>query len=375
MSARRKILVVFGTRPEAIKLGPLITELRARRELFDVHLCSTGQHRDLLVEPLAAFGLVPDTKLEVMREGQSLARLLGRILAELGPVLEAVRPDICVVQGDTSSAFGGALAAFYAQIPIAHVEAGLRSGDRSSPFPEEEHRILIDSMARWCFAPTEEARNNLLAEGIDSERVWMTGNTGIDALRWLERQSLAHDAELDAYLDDHGVEPGDALLVATIHRREHPDHELANIAAALAEIAASPGVRVIAPVHPNPQVRATLDRCLHGSAVRRVPVLDPIRFCGLLRRATVVVTDSGGVQEEATSLGVPSVIVRRRSDRPESVYVGLSRVVGCDRAAIVHATFNLLDSPQARRPCDVFGDGKACARIADVLGLGVPRMV
>lgn len=369
MSARRKILVVFGTRPEAIKLAPLIAELRSRRELFDVHLCSTGQHRDLLVEPLAAFGLVPDTNLEVMRAGQSLASLLSRILAELGPVFEAQRPDICVVQGDTSSAFGGAVAAFYAQVPIAHVEAGLRSGDRSSPFPEEEHRILIDSMARWCFAPTEEARNNLLRESVDSERIWLTGNTGIDALRWLERRSRDHDSELDAYLEDHGVGPEDTLLVATIHRREHPDEELADIAKALAEIAARPNIRVIAPTHPNPQVRATLDRCLHGSAVRRVPVLDPVRFCGLLRRAAVVVTDSGGVQEEATSLGVPSVIVRRRSDRPESVYAGLSRVVGCDRAAIVHATFALLDSPQVRRPCDVFGDGRACARIADVLGL------
>jgi UDP-N-acetylglucosamine 2-epimerase (non-hydrolysing) len=261
VSPRRKVLVVFGTRPEAIKLAPLIAERRAMRELFDMHLCSTGQHRDLLVEPLAAFGLVPDTNLEVMREGQSLASLLGRILAELGPVIEAQRPDICVVQGDTSSAFGGALAGFYAKVPIAHVEAGLRSGDRSSPFPEEEHRILIDSMAHWCFAPTEEARRNLIRENVDSERIWLTGNTGIDALRWLERRSRAHDAELDAYLEGHGVAPEHALLVATIHRREHPDEELADIAKALVEIAASPSVRVIAPVHPNPQVRAILD---HG---------------------------------------------------------------------------------------------------------------
>jgi len=365
----RKVLVVFGTRPEAIKLAPLIAELRARRELFDVHVCSTGQHRDLLTEPLEAFGLVPDSDLAVMREDQSLASLLGRIVEQLGQVFAAQRPDLCIVQGDTSSAFGGALAAFYAQTPIAHVEAGLRSSDRSSPFPEEEHRILIDSMARWCFAPTEEARNNLLRENIESERIWLTGNTGIDALRWLERRSMDRSAELDAYLEELDVPADDRIIIATVHRREHPDAELEDIAGALRDLARTQGVSVIAPIHPNPRVRAVLDRALQGSTVRRVPVLDPIRFCGLLRRAAVVVTDSGGVQEEATSLGVPSIIVRRRSDRPESVYAGLSRVVGCERSAIVHAAFRLLDTPRERLPCDVFGDGRACGRIADVLGL------
>ncbi len=370
MTQSRKVLVVFGTRPEAIKLAPLIAELRSRRELFGVHVCSTGQHRELLTEPLDAFGLVPDTDLSVMREDQSLTSLLGRMVDQLGRVFEDQRPDLCIVQGDTSSAFGGALAAFYAQVPIAHVEAGLRSSDRGSPFPEEEHRILIDSMARWCFAPTEEARNNLLRESIDSERIWLTGNTGIDALRWLERRSIDREAELDAYLAELGVAPNERIIVATVHRREHPDEELEDIARALTDLAANPGISVLAPIHPNPRVRAVLDRTLQGSAVHRIPVLDPVRFCGLLRRAAVVVTDSGGVQEEATSLGVPSVIVRRRSDRPESVYAGLSRVVGSERSAIVRTAVRLLDTPaDQRRLCDVFGDGRASARIADVLGL------
>lgn len=367
----RKVLVVLGTRPEAVKLAPLVAEMRGRADQFEVRVCSTGQHKELLADALEAFSLVPDVDLALMQPGQDLGDLLARILSHLGPVIAREQPDCVVVQGDTSSALGGCLAGYYAKVPVAHVEAGLRSGDPLAPFPEEQHRVLIDRLATWCFAPTEDARDNLLREGTAPERVWVTGNTGIDALHYLHRQSDSPAAKrrLDERLSAEGI--GDERLVAaTIHRREHDRAELQGIAAALAELATIPGVRVVTPLHPNPNVRSVLQRALEGSAVHRIERLPPVDFVGLVSRSAVVLTDSGGVQEEAATLGVPTVLARRRSDRPESVHAGLCRVVGPETRPLVRAVHELLDAPPGiRAGQNVYGDGRAAARIADVLGL------
>ncbi|NVB40370.1 UDP-N-acetylglucosamine 2-epimerase (non-hydrolyzing) [Pseudenhygromyxa sp. WMMC2535] len=381
----RKVLCVLGTRPEAIKLAPLVRELAARRSSFQVRLCATGQHRELLDDALRAFGLVPDCDLDLMRPGQDPAALLARTITALGPVIADFRPDVVVVQGDTTSTLAGALAAYYARVPVAHVEAGLRSGDPFAPFPEEQHRRMVDQLARWLFAPTESARQNLLREGHPPERVQVTGNTGVDALRWLEREAQAPAARraLDERLAAHGVsidalgsanagQPPRRLVVATVHRREQIDGPLEDICAALREVAALGGVELLMPIHPNPDIRAAVDAALVGSAVRRIPALDPLDFVGLLRRAALVITDSGGVQEEAATLGVPALIVRPRSDRPESVAAGDSRVVGHDPELILAAAARILDAEPRMgtgEGREIFGDGRAAVRIADALAL------
>jgi UDP-N-acetylglucosamine 2-epimerase (non-hydrolysing) len=376
----RNILCVLGTRPEAVKLAPLIRELASRGRNLRVHVCSTGQHRELLDDALQIFGLVPDTDLALMRPSQHPADLLARTLAALEPLLAELRPDIVVVQGDTTSTLAGALAAYYNRVPVAHVEAGLRSGDPLAPFPEEQHRRMVDQLAHWMFAPTETARQNLLREGHLPARIHVTGNTGIDALRWLERRAdePEQQAALDQFLRAHGLDPsalqGRRLVVATVHRREQIDGPLTDICEGLATLANSSGIEVLMPIHPNPDIRAAVDAALAGSAVRRLPALDPLRFVGLLRRSSLVVTDSGGVQEEAASLGVPAVIVRSRSDRPESVVAGASRLVGHDPATIVSAAARILDrgpnDPMTAGTGNLFGDGRAAVRIADVLALG-----
>jgi len=391
----RRVLCVLGTRPEVIKLAPLIAELRARAHSFELHVCTTGQHRELLEHALAAFGQVPDSNLDLMEPGQTPAALLAKIIEALTPLIARTRPELVIVQGDTTTAFAGALAAYYAQIPVAHVEAGLRSGDPLAPFPEEQHRRMIDQLAHWLFAPTETARRNLLREGHAPERIHVTGNTGIDALRWLERRAAEPEveAQLDALLDSvEGLErelpeaagasgrssvPKRKLVLATVHRREQIDGPLEQICEGLASIAALRGVDVLMPIHPNPAIRAGIDAALADSGVHRIPALEPLRFVGLLRRATLVITDSGGVQEEAASLGIPALIVRARSDRPESVEAGTSRVVGHDPGSIFSAATRILDrpgSPPLLAASEVFGDGRAAVRIADVLAIrGTPE--
>jgi UDP-N-acetylglucosamine 2-epimerase (non-hydrolysing) len=370
----RRILVVLGTRPEVIKLAPLIRELRSRSSTFEVRVCATGQHRQLLDTALAGFGLVPDIDLQLMREAQSPADLLARAIAELAPVIERTEPDAVIVQGDTTSAFAGALASYYARVPLAHVEAGLRSGDPLAPFPEEQHRRMIDQLSRWLFAPTETARHNLLREGHAHEWIWVTGNTGVDALRWMQR--LANDpaaiGRFEAMLRARGLDgeaSGRKLVVATLHRREQLAGPLTDICAALATLANSPGIDVVLPVHPNPEIRAVLEQVLADTRVHRLPALDPVDFIALIQRAALIITDSGGVQEEAATLGVPALIVRSRSDRPESVAKAGSRVVGHDAATIIAAAFGVIDGPPSRAGSEVFGDGRSAVRIADVLAL------
>jgi UDP-N-acetylglucosamine 2-epimerase (non-hydrolysing) len=368
-----RVLFVFGTRPEAIKLAPLIAELR-RDPGFAVRVCVTGQHREMLAQVLRLFDIVPDADLDVMKPDQDLAELASAILASLGGVLREARPDLVVVQGDTTTAFAAGLAAFYAGIDVAHVEAGLRSGDPSAPWPEEVNRRLLSVVARFHFAPTEEARANLLREGTDPSRVHVTGNTVIDALQQTVAR-IAGDDALRARLEEElaFLDPQRRLILVTGHRRESFGSGFESICDALAQIAAAhPDVEIVYPVHLNPNVQEPVHRLLGGS--ERVHLIEPVDyllFVHLMTRADFILTDSGGVQEEASTLGKPMLVLRDTTERPEAVSGGNARIVGTQSEAIVAAANLLLTDPahhQAMsRPSTAFGDGTASARIAAVL--------
>lgn len=361
----RTVLFVFGTRPEAIKLAPLIDVLR-RDPSFSVKVCVTGQHREMLAQVLQFFDIVPDSDLEVMTPGQELAGIAAATLAKLPDVLRDMKPDLVVVQGDTTSAFAAGLAAFYARIDVAHVEAGLRSGDPAAPWPEEVNRRLLSVVARFHFAPTEEARENLLREGIDPARVYVTGNTVIDALQATVARIAGDDAL--PYLD-----PARRLILVTGHRRESFGEGLESICSALAAIAREhDDVEIVYPVHLNPQVQEPVQRILGGHP--RVHLIDPVdyrTFVYLMTRSHFILTDSGGVQEEAPTLGKPVLVMRDTTERPEAVQAGNALLVGTQRDTIVAAANRLLRDAahhaSMSRPSTVFGDGHAAERIAEIL--------
>jgi UDP-N-acetylglucosamine 2-epimerase (non-hydrolysing) len=367
------ILFVFGTRPEAIKVAPVIEELR-RQPGFDVKICVTGQHREMLAQVLELFGMVPDTDLDLMRPDQDLASLAAGILVSMQRVLRETRPDVVIVQGDTTTAFAAGLAAFYAGIDVAHIEAGLRSGDSLSPWPEEINRKLLSVVTRFHFAPTDEAGANLLREGTDPARVFVTGNTVIDTLKRTITQIAGDDsmrARLAAqfpYLD-----PDRRLILVTGHRRESFGPGLESICNALADIARdNEEVEIVYPVHMNPNVQRPVHSILGGRArIHLVDPLDYVSFVHLMTRSEFILTDSGGVQEEAPSLGKAVLVMRDTTERPEGVRAGNVRVIGTRRDAIVSEATLLLRDPARRermsRRSDVFGDGTASARIAGIL--------
>lgn len=362
----KTVLLIAGTRPEAVKLAPVVLELRRRGRLRAV-LCSTGQHREMFRQVLETFGLAPDLDLDVMQPGQTLSALAGRMFQALPGVLDSIRPDCVLVQGDTTTAFAGAVAAFYGQVPVGHVEAGLRTGDLAAPFPEEANRRLIGVVTRWHFAPTERARRSLLAEGVPAGQVHLTGNTVIDALLQTARQVPPPPAELRPA-------PGQRLILVTGHRRESFGEGLRRMSDALARIATAhpEDVKILYPVHPNPQVLIPVRERL--GKLPNVVLSDPLgytEFVALMREAHFLITDSGGVQEEAPALGKPVLVTRDLTERPEAVEAGCARLVGTDTDRIAAAAEELLASgeayrrmAQARNP---FGDGHAAARIADVL--------
>jgi UDP-N-acetylglucosamine 2-epimerase (non-hydrolysing) len=368
-----RVLFVFGTRPEAIKLAPLIAELR-RDAAFTVRVCVTGQHREMLAQVLRLFDIVADADLDVMKPNQDLAEMAAAILANLGGVLRAMRPDVVVVQGDTTTAFAAGLAAFYAGIDVAHVEAGLRSGDPSAPWPEEVNRKLLSVVARFHFAPTEDARTNLLSEGTDPSRIHVTGNTVIDALQRAVAR-IAGDDVLRERLDSEFafLDPDRRLILVTGHRRESFGPGFESICGALAEIAgANPDVEIVYPVHLNPNVRLPVRRLLGGSArVHLIEPVDYLSFVHLMTRSDFILTDSGGVQEEASTLGKPMLVMRDTTERPEAVRGGNARVVGTQSGAIVSEAKLLLSDPvhhkTMSRPSTAFGDGTASAQIAAIL--------
>lgn len=366
--AMKMVVVVVGTRPEAIKLAPLILRWRGSRDVR-CHVLLTGQHRGLLDQALADFGIEGDTDLDLMRPGQTLAGLTARAVEALDGRLGGLAPALVVVQGDTTSAMCAALAAFYRRIPVAHVEAGLRTGDLEAPWPEEANRALIGRLASLHFAPTTQAREALLREGIAPERIHVTGNTAIDALLLI----LARSPDREKMW----VPEGRSVLV-TVHRREHFGERLESVVRAVAELAARyPDVSFVCPVHPNPRVRDVFDRvltCRNGDHRKRenVQVVEPLpypRFVRAMLRASLILTDSGGIQEEAPSLGTPVLVLRDATERPEALETGIVSLVGTEPARILHEASRWLDRPSRRRATAVknpFGDGRAAVAIAAV---------
>lgn len=366
-----KALVLIGTRPEAIKMAPLVAE--GRRRGIGVSVVATAQHRDLLDPVLKLFGIAPEHDLDLMRPDQSLSDLTSRAIAALDPVLAAERPDWVLVQGDTTTAMVGAMVGFYHRVRVGHVEAGLRTGDLARPFPEELNRRWIDVVAAAHFAPTASTRDNLLREGTDPGTVHVVGNTVVDALQQVRAMSPP-PSEPDPV---PSLAPGERLVLVTAHRRESFGEGMRSIANALAEIAEGwPDVRVVYPVHPNPNVRRPMYERLAG--VDRVHLVEPMGYLAFIRalaRAHLVVSDSGGVQEEAPSLGVPALVLRDVTERPEAIEAGAVRLIGTDPAAILGAARAILDDPRVHarmaRVVNPYGDGHASERIVSIL-LGEP---
>ena len=372
MTDRARILVVFGTRPEAIKLFPVIAALKDDPR-FDCRVCVSAQHRGMLDQVLAIAGIVPDHDLDLMRPDQSLDALSAALLTGLGRVMDTERPARVIVQGDTATAMCGALAAYYRKIPVDHVEAGLRSGNIYHPWPEEVNRKVIGGIASLHFAPTEVARDALLAENVDPGRVHVTGNTVIDALHWVTGRIEAEPALAGGLAELEARFAGKRIIGVTSHRRENFGEGMEGIAEAIRQIAARDDVAVIFPVHLNPNVRKVMNSALAGLAnVALIEPLDYPHFAHLLALAEIMLTDSGGVQEEAPALGKPVLVMRETTERPEGVSAGTARLVGTDPNRIVTEIFTLLDDKAAyeamARAHNPFGDGHAARRIVELLG-------
>jgi UDP-N-acetylglucosamine 2-epimerase (non-hydrolysing) len=369
MTDQPTVAVVFGTRPEAIKLATVIRALRAEPRLRTA-VCVTGQHRQMLDQILATFDITPDADLGLMEPGQTLAGLTARAVTELDRFLLACRPHLLLVQGDTTTSFVAALTAFYHRIPVGHVEAGLRTGNLYSPWPEEANRVLVTRLAALHFPPTAAARDNLLREGVPPGRIYLTGNTVIDALLYTVQQ-IEQDPPAISGLPPEVMSGSDRLVLITGHRRENFGPSFEAICRAVAELARRfPDVRFVYPVHLNPNVREPVGRLLRPAELANVHLLDPLpyrEFIALFRRATVVLSDSGGVQEEAPSLGKPVLLMRDTTERPEAVEVGAVKLVGTDFERIVGETTRLLTDPAAYRAMatapNPYGDGRAAGRI------------
>jgi len=378
-----KVLCVLGTRPEAIKLAPVIRELRRRADVglrgngggadLRTVVCVTGQHREMVDPMLSLFGITPDHDLDVMEHNQSPTRLAAAVLARLEPVLESERPDWVLVQGDTTTVAAAALAAFHARASVGHVEAGLRTGDKWQPFPEEINRRIGGVIADLHFAPTERARQNLLREGVSDRSIRVTGNTVIDALRWVA--GLPPTEGTSALLRRCGVRgeaAGARIILVTAHRRESFGRALEDICWALRDLVIRHDVRVVYPVHLNPNVWKPVHELLGDvSNITLLPPLDYLSMVHLLKRSYLVLTDSGGLQEEAPGLGVPVLVLREVTERPEGVEAGAVRVVGTLRERIVAETSRLLEDPASyqrlARAVNPYGDGRAAERIVSEL--------
>lgn len=360
----KKILLVFGTRPEAIKMCPLVNELKTREGIKTI-VCVSGQHRQMLDQVLEAFHVVPDYDLYIMKDRQTLFDITTNILDRIKAVLEEVKPDVVLVHGDTSTTFITALACFYMQIPVGHVEAGLRTNDIYSPFPEEFNRQAVSIISRYNFAPTEQARQNLLSEGKRPESIFVTGNTAIDALRTTVREDYSHP-ELVWASDSR-------LILITAHRRENLGEPMKNMFRAIRRVMDEhTDVKAIYPIHMNPIVRKTADEFLGGDdRIHIIEPLDVLDFHNFLGRCFLVLTDSGGIQEEAPSLGKPVLVMRNTTERPEGIAAGTLKLVGTDEEVIYRSFKQLLEDNEeyARmsNACNPYGDGFACKRIADIL--------
>lgn len=375
MSRPRRALIVLGTRPEAIKLAPIILQLQQASD-FEVQLCITGQHRQMLDQALRVFGLTPDYDLNVMTANQDLAQLTAKILVHFSQLLQTESPDLILVQGDTTTCLAAALGAFLARVPVAHVEAGLRTGDLASPFPEEANRTLVSRLATWHFAPTERAKENLVRENVPADQVWVTGNTVVDALLWMRtRVQMYSAAHWQSTLGPVWNVLADSrpYVLITGHRRESFGQGFQNICQAIRQLAIElPEWTFIYPVHLNPNVRVPVFEQLQG--VPNVYLLEPLgyeEFIHLMDRSQLILTDSGGIQEEAPTLGKPVLVMRDVTERSEGIEAGCVRLVGTTSESIVVEAKRIMTDPEIYRDMSTcsnpFGDGQAAKRIVDIL--------
>jgi UDP-N-acetylglucosamine 2-epimerase (non-hydrolysing) len=374
----KKILLVFGTRPEAIKMAPLYHALKARSDLFDTRVCVTAQHRQMLDQVLRVFDVKTDIDLDLMKEGQDLFDVTSSALLGMREVLKAHRPDVLLVHGDTTTSLASAIAGFYSGISVGHIEAGLRTHDLSAPFPEEFNRQVVGKVAKWHFAPTALSRQNLLNEGVPESRIAVTGNTVIDALFWvldrIESDTL-RKVSISTFLEDRlpFSWQHDRFVLITGHRRENFGDGFIQICKALKELACIyPGIHFVYPVHLNPNVQGPVNSILMGlSNVHLIDPLDYEPFVYLLKHSYLVLTDSGGIQEEAPSLGKPVLVMREVTERPEAVEAGTVRLVGANRDRIVANVSELIENEfsykKMSRAHNPYGDGAACRRIIDKL--------
>ncbi len=363
----KRIMLVFGTRPEAIKMCPLVNELKKRKNIETI-VCVTGQHRQMLDQVLETFNVVPDYDLSIMKDKQTLFDITTNILNRIKEVLEETRPDVVLVHGDTSTTFVTALACFYLQISIGHVEAGLRTYDIYSPYPEEFNRQAVSIVSNYNFAPTLKAKENLVREGKDEEKIWITGNTVIDALKTTVKEDYTHP-ELN-------WAKGSRLIFITAHRRENLGQPMHNMFRAIRRVMEEhPDVKALYPIHMNPVVRKAAEEELGGCD--RIHIIDPVEVfdChNIMAQSYLILTDSGGIQEEAPSLGKPVLVMRDTTERPEGIAAGTLKLVGTDEEVIYNNFKKLLEDEESymkmAKANNPYGDGRACERIADILEVG-----
>jgi UDP-N-acetylglucosamine 2-epimerase (non-hydrolysing) len=376
----KKIMCVFGTRPEAIKMAPVVNKIKERSEQFVPIVCVTAQHREMLDQVLSIFNITPDYDLDIMRNNQNLFDISTKVLNGLKDVFEDAKPDLILVQGDTTTAFIAGLAAFYLKIPIGHVEAGLRTNDKYNPFPEEINRHLLSSLADYHFAPTEWSRSNLIKENVPQERIWVTGNTVIDALLTISRRQKTEDRRqifrdfIDKKLNSRFEIRDSRLILVTGHRRESFGEGFDNICRALRTIAQErKDVMIVYPVHLNPNVQRPVKEILKD--IDNVLLIEPLEyepFVSLMNESYLILTDSGGIQEEAPSLGKPVLVMRKTTERPEGIEAGVVKLVGTGKDDIVRNTIELLENhslyEKMSGSANPYGDGEAAERITDIIG-------
>ena len=373
MNRKKTIVVIFGTRPEAIKLCPVVLALKAN-PAFECKVCVTGQHREMLHQVLDVFGVVPDKDLALMQPNQTLGGLTSRAIAALDEYLAEEKPDIVMVQGDTTTVLAGALAAFYHHVPVAHVEAGLRTWNLESPWPEEANRVLTTRLTKWHFCPTENNKANLLKEGVPEKDIYVTGNTVIDALL-MAKDMAANNPPIIAGLPQELMSSNERMVLITGHRRENFGEGFEHICTAIRNLAERfPETHFVYPVHLNPNVREPVGRILEHHCGKNVHLIEPLSylpFVALMNRAYLILTDSGGVQEEAPSLGKPVLVMRDTTERPEAVTAGTVKIIGTDRVAIESETTVLLTDvakySKMSSAVNPYGDGKSVDRICNIL--------
>lgn len=367
----KKVLIVFGTRPEAIKLAPVVKELQKKEKEFEVTVCSTGQHREMLDQVLTFFDIKPDFELAVMAPSQTLFHVTTAILNKIEPVIEKVKPDVILVQGDTTTAFVGALAGYYNQINVGHVEAGLRSGNIYSPFPEEVNRLLVSKIAKYHFAPTDLSTRALLKEGVPSDNIYKTGNTVTDAILMAKDIVVKNDKTIKTKFSS--VNFSKKVVLATTHRRESFGEGMENICKAIREVASRSDVEIVFPVHLNPNVQKVVRSILEG--LSNIHLFEPFDYpdmVWIMNKATIILTDSGGVQEEAPTLGKPVLVMREVTERTEGIDAGTALLVGTDKALIIEKANALLDNEdelydKMAHAVNPYGDGRCAERISSVL--------